>query len=333
MKKKMVILGLCLVLATGCGRVPKLKNGEEAAVTFEKGKDISVDSLYNEMKDTYALETLLSMIDKQILEDKFKGDIKDATTSAESTIKSLEESYKDDLLKMIQTYTGMQSIEAYQNSLYINYLKNKATEDYAKKQVSDDEINKYYDEKVIGDIEVSHILITADVKDSMSEDEKKSKEDEALTKANNLIAELKKADDIKAKFTELAKANSKDESTAPNGGSLGYINYGTLSSDYDAIIDAAQKLKNNSYSTEAIKTSLGYHIILRTNQKDKAKKADVKDTIIEKLSEDIISNDSTINVKAMQELRKKYGMNIQDSKLKEQYANYIQNSLSANNNQ
>ena len=103
--------------------------------------------------------------------------------------------------------------------------------------------------------------------------------------------------------------------------------------DYDSLIDAAAKLKNNEYSTTAIKTSLGYHIILRTNQKEKAKLEDVKDTIIENLANEKKEEDSTISVKAMQQLRKDYNVEIQDTELKEQYAKYIQNALSQANNQ
>ena len=330
MKKKTLLLCLCLVLVTGCGKqIPKLKNGEEAVVTINKEK-ISVDSLYEEIKEKYALDTLISMIDKKILEDKYKKNLDDANTYAESTIKSLEAQYGDQLEQTIAYYTGYQSIEAYKASLYLSHLQGLAVDDYAKSQIKDKDIKAYYKDEIIGDIELSHILITPEVKDGMTADEKTKAETTAENKAKDLIKELKNAKDVKAKFAELAKNNSQDESTAKNGGSLGYINYGTLSENYDALIDEAVKLKNGKYSTTAIKTSLGYHIILRTNQKSKAKLDDVKDTIIEKLAGELSANDSTVAVKAMQELRKKYNVEIQDSELKEQYANYIQNALSQN---
>ena len=332
MKKKLFMLCLCLVLVTGCGKqIPKLKNGEEAVVTVNKEK-ISVDSLYEEMKEKYALETLISMIDKKILEDKYKKNLDDATTYAESTIKSLKDQYGDELEQMISYYTGYQSVEAYKASLYLSHLQGLAVDDYAKKQIKDKDIKAYYKDEVIGDIEISHILITPDVKDTMTDTEKTKAENDAKSKAENLIKELKNAKDVKAKFKELAKNNSQDESTSKNGGSLGYINYGTLSENYDAIVNEAIKLKNGAYSTTAIKTALGYHIILRTNQKDKAKLDDVKDTIVEKLAKELSANDSTVAVKAMQELRKEYNMEIQDSELKEQYAKYIQSALSQNQN-
>ena len=74
MKKKLLIsMAMVLFLATGCGKVAKLENGQDAVVTF-KGNEISVDNLYSEMKDRYALSVLLDMIDEKILNDKYADD-------------------------------------------------------------------------------------------------------------------------------------------------------------------------------------------------------------------------------------------------------------------
>ena len=71
MKKKVLILGVCMLVLTGCGEktIPKLKDGSEAVVTYNDGKDkISVDDLYQEMKKTYALQSLINLVDKKILD-------------------------------------------------------------------------------------------------------------------------------------------------------------------------------------------------------------------------------------------------------------------------
>ena len=47
MKKKILVLCMCLILTSGCGKqIPKLKNGEEAVVTINEKNKISVDELY-----------------------------------------------------------------------------------------------------------------------------------------------------------------------------------------------------------------------------------------------------------------------------------------------
>ena len=135
---------------------------------------ISVDDLYEELKSDYALEALINMIDKKILEEKYADEIDTAKEETESVMVQLEAQYGDQLLETIQQYTGYPTIEAYENAYYLSYLKNLEIEAYAAKQITDKEIEKYYDEEIVGDIKVSHILITPAVTDSMTDEEKKT---------------------------------------------------------------------------------------------------------------------------------------------------------------
>lgn len=329
MKKKVIILGACTLLLCGCGKtIPTLSNGEEAVVTFENGDKISVNELYQEIKDDYAMQALVQMIDKKLLEAEYPDEVETKKETAESTIKAMKEQYgEEQFLQMIQSYYGYSSVEAYQESYYINSLQNLAIIDYGKSQVTDKEIEKYYKDSVFGDILVSHILITADVTDSMSDTEKTEAENKAKEQINAIIDELKKSDNPKERFAELAKERSKDESSKENGGSLGYINIGTLGEQYDEIVKAAVNLKDNSFSTEVITTELGYHVIYRDNQKEKASLDEVKDSIRETLGEKKLEADSTMSITALTELRKKYGVNIVDSEIQKQYGRYISNSI------
>ncbi len=334
MKKKVLVLGMCALMICGCGKtIPKLNNGEDAVVTLSNGEKISVNELYNDLKANYALDSLINLVDKKILEDKYKDNLDSAKEYADSTMKSLKENYGDDLLSAIQSYTSYSTIEAYESYVYLSYLQNLAVEDYAKAQISDKEMNEYYEKNIYGDVLVDHILVTPNVKDDATDEEKTKAEDEAKEKINTIIAKLKESKNVKETFTELAKEYSEDESTKNEGGSLGYINDGTLSASYDEIIKAAFKLKNGEYSSEVITTELGYHVILREEQKEKAAFDDVKDTIKEKLANNLMSTDATTSVKALQDLRKEYGIDIIDSDIQSQYAKYIQNALtSAQNN-
>ncbi len=332
MKKKVIILGLCTLMVCGCGKtIPTLENGEEAVVTFENGDKISVQDLYNDLKSNYALESLINLVDKKILEDKYKDNIDSANEYADSTMKSLEENYGDDLLTAIQSYTSYSTIEGYRSYVYVSYLQNLAVEDYAKNQVTDKEIEEYYDKNIYGDVLVDHILVTANVKDDATDEEKTKAEDEAKEKINTIIAKLKESENVKETFTDLAKEYSEDESTKEDGGSLGYINDGTLSDSYDEILKNAFQLKDGEFSTEIITTELGYHVIYREASKEKAALDDVKDSIKETLANNKMSEDTTISTKAMQDLRNSYGLDIVDSEIKSQYAKYIQTALSQTN--
>lgn len=334
MKKKIIVLGLCTFMVCSCGKtIPKLENGNDAIVSFSNGEKISVEDLYNDLKNNYALESLISLIDKKILEDKYKDNLNSALEYADSTMKSLEENYGDDLLSAIQMYTSFSTIDAYKNYVYVSYLQNQAIEDYAKNQVTEKELKDYYEKNIYGDVLVHHILVTPNVVDDATADEKTTAENEAKDKVNTIIAKLKESDNVKDTFAALAKEYSEDASTKEDGGSLGYINEGTLSSSYDEIIKNAFQLKDGEFSTELITTELGYHVIYREASKEKASYEDVVDSIRETLGEKLLSEDATINTKAMQDLRKEYGMDIIDSEIQSQYAKYIQSALSqASNN-
>ena len=168
MKKKLVALCAIMLLASGCGKVPKLDNGKDAIVSFKNGDKISVDDFYSKLKDDMGLNTLITMIDTYICETEFK-DYKDtASKNAQAYIDAFIEQYggKDKFLEALQSQTNYQTIDAYQNYLYLANLQSHAIEEYAKTKITDKEIKAYYDDEAIGDMEINHILITADVKDA-----------------------------------------------------------------------------------------------------------------------------------------------------------------------
>ncbi len=336
MKKKLVALCAIMLLASGCGKVPKLENGKEAIVSFKNGEKISVDDFYTKLKDGMGLNALITMIDTHILEEEFKDYVDTAKSNAEATINALVTQYdgKDKLLAAIQSQTNYQTIEAFQDYYYLSYMQSHAIEEYAKTKITDKEIEDYYKNKSIGDMEVSHILITSDVKDGAKDDEKKAAEEAAKKTVNEIIEKLntakKNKEDITETFTKLAKEYSKDDDTKNKGGALGKINYGTLSSSYDELIDAATKLKDGEYSTSVITTELGYHVILKTKSYEKDTLENLKESILKTLADKYIKdNSSSVGLNALQHYRKEYGMEIQDDEIKKQYSNYIQNALAS----
>ena len=64
MKKKIFALCAIMLLASGCGKVPKLDNGKEAIVSFKNGDKISVDDFYSKLKDAW--EFVLDTIDEEL---------------------------------------------------------------------------------------------------------------------------------------------------------------------------------------------------------------------------------------------------------------------------
>lgn len=324
MKKKIFICFLAVsLLATGCGKVSQLENGQDAVVTLSSG-DISVDNLYEEMKDKYALSVLIEMMDKDILDKEYGKDYsEDESTQIESQISTWLETFgsEETLLQQTSSYFGVSTMEDLRSYLSLQYRRNKAVEDYTKGIVTDKEIQKYYDDEIFGDIKASHILIEPEVTDDMTTAEKTAAEEEALKKAKEVITKLKNGES----FEDLAKEYSSDDSNKENGGDLGYFSYGTMEDSFE---EATLKLKNGEYTKEPVKTSYGYHIILRVDQKDKPELKSVKSDIVDTLVQEKLSNDSTLQITALDELRKEYKMDIQDKNLKSQYETYIENALS-----
>ena len=145
--------------------------------------------------------------------------------------------------------------------LRLEFRRNAAINDFIEKNIKDKEIEKYYENDIYGEVKASHILITPSVSEDATTDEKKKAEDEALKEAKKIIKELKNG----KKFADLAKKYSKDEASASNGGDLGYFD---LNEMVDEFSDAVKELKVDEYTKEPVKSSFGYHIILKTGEKE-----------------------------------------------------------------
>ena len=330
--QKVVALSLAsMTLLSGCGAktIPTLENGDQAVVTFNEDAKISITDFYNPMNDKYGTEVILNMIDKMVLEKKYADSIEEAHKNADSVMSQLETSYGDKLLSAIQTYTGYQTLDEYKDYVYLSYLQNKAAEDYAKDNISEKDIKKYYNDEIKPDIKVSHILISVNYASDASDDDKTKAKNEAKAKAQEALDKLKAADKSKIAdtFSELAKEYSNDDSSKDDGGNLGFINTDTLGSNYNNLVTEAYKLKDGEYSSNIVETELGYHLVYRTETKEKADLESVRDTIVDALVSDYLKENQEAYIKSMQAVRKEYGMDIIDDDLNTNYTNYIQNSL------
>jgi len=130
---------------------------------------------------------------------------------------------------------------------------------------SDDDLRKYYDENqarytVAEERRASHILIKAEK--SASADERAK----AKARAEELLAQLRKAP---AGFADLARKNSQDEGSAPNGGDLDFFGRGAMVKPFE---DAAYALKQGEISN-VVESDFGYHVIQLTGVRGGDKKS------------------------------------------------------------
>lgn len=311
-----IIAVLLIILIAVSTKNTKTKNGDDIVVQVD-GKTITANDLYKELKAQNGRNVAINMIDDYILNKEYKT-TDDMKKSAEATLESYKNTYGESYQSFLE-YNGLSNDAQLKDLLIKNSKLTNVTEDYIKENISEKEMKKYYDENIVGDIEAKHILISFGYEDDASDEEKEKAEKAAKEKAEDIIKKIKDGAD----FGKLAKEYSDDDASKDNGGSLGYFNTGEMVEEFEK---AAYALDVNEYTTEPVKTKYGYHIIMKTGQKEKPSYKKSKDTIIEKLVAEKKEADSTVSVKAMIALREKYKIKIKDKTIKSDYNTYIKDA-------
>ena len=325
MNKKIIVYTISIlliaVLVTGCGKEIDVKNGSKVAVSTKNNKYTATE-YYNEIKKDN-ISKLVDMLDKDLLEKKYKTDKKE-TESIDNQIEQVKSYYGSDesnYQSMLKQYFGVDNEKQLREKLSLEYKRNLAVEDYVKKSIKDSEIKKYYEEKIFGEVKASHILVSVNIKSDATDEEKTAAEEKALKKANKIIDKLNSG----KKFSSLAKKYSDDETTAINGGDLGYFNLDEMVTEFS---DAVKALKKNEYTKEPVKTEYGYHIIMKTGEKNKAKLKDVKSDIIEKIQKQKLNDDPGLYYSALKGFREENKIKWNDDSLKKAYNDYVDNLIS-----
>ena len=303
-----ILITILVVIIIWPDRIATLKDGTQPVAEIDN-YTVTADDLYEDMKELYSISSLLDKIDNKILEKKYPetDDMNDEIKeTAENYYKAYKQYYQADKEKFLSN-NGFGSEKAFLEYLKLQYRRNTYAKDYIKTLISDKDVEKYYNDNVYGDINTKHILVKVD--SSASDKDKKA--------AENLAKEIiSKLNDGKS-FDEV-KDEYKDKITYEE---LGYKSYNAnLESAY---MDAMQKLDNNSYSKEPVKTSYGYHVIYRIDQKEKPALEDVKEEIIDSLVSEKKSEDKNISYIALDKMREEAGLKFSDTVLEKKYNTYM----------
>lgn len=303
-----ILITILVVIIIWPDRIATLKDGTQPVAEIE-GYTITADDLYEDMKTVYSISSLLDIIDNKILEEKYpeNDDMnEELEEQAESYYSAYEQYYQIDKATFLSN-NGFENEKAFIDYLRLQYRRNSYAKDYIKSLISDKEIENYYDDNVYGDINTKHILVKVD---SSASDEEK---EEAENLAKEIISKL----DSGKTFDEV-KEEYKDDITYEE---LGYKSYNaSLESAY---MTAMEELSDNSYSKEPVKTSYGYHVIYRIDQKEKPSLDDVKDEIIDTLVSEKQSEDTNISYIALDKMREEAGLNFSDTVLEKKYDTYM----------
>lgn len=317
----MVVIGVGIgMLVNNAKNIPVLSDGAEVVAEID-GKKFTADDLYLKLKDQGGESVLTNMIDEYIL-DKEIPDMEESNKYADSYIENLKSqytSYGEDFSEALKN-VGYETEEEFAELVARDYAKKTVAENYIKDNYFDDnEIKNYYDKNIEGSMNVRYILIApeeVDKEDKDYESKTKEKEAAALATANEVIEKLQDGKD----FADLAKEYSDDSTTASEGGLYSGFNKDEVVEEF---WNAATGLKDGKYTTEPVKSSYGYFVILRINQDEKPSLEDAKDDVLDALLSKLETEDSDITTKAWVDIRKSYNLNIVDSDIKKAYETTI----------
>lgn len=312
---------ICLLLIANIivivvGHKAKLVDGKEIIASID-GKEITTDEVYNKIKINYGTSTLINMIDEFIIDKEIK-DTASYTDDAKKQVESIKSQYESSGYKwedVLSNY-GYASEDVLVDEIKLSLLQEAVVKSYLKEDITEDEINKYYDEEIYGNYTVKHILIKPDTTDEMTDDEKSAAEELAKNTAIEVINKLNAGE----AWADLVTNYSDDEGSKENEGLIENFTKGDV---VDEFFNATLKLEDGKYTTEPVKSEYGYHVILKISNTEKEALEDVKDEIISTLVDEKLSNDEKLYTTTWADIRKTYNLKINDTDIEAKYNELI----------
>lgn len=314
---------LCLLLVGNIilvviGHKVKLKNGSEVIASIS-GQDYTAEEVFDILKDKYGADVVAQLVDASIADKELTDAEKtDAKKEAKEYIESIKAQYEQSGYE----WETVLSQYGYPNedALIDEYTTSVKTQKVIRKAVladlTDDEIKKYYDEKVYGTYTIKHILIIPDTTTDMDDDAKAEAENAAKDTASDIITRYANGE----AWADLVNAYSEDTGSKENEGLVENFTYGDVD---EAVLKATAALKDGEYTTEPVKSQFGYHVILRVSGTAKPALKDKKAEIKNALVDDKLNNDADLYNNTLIKVRKKYKLDIKDTVIKKAYEKSI----------
>ena len=309
-----VLLTIFIVILIWPTRIATLKNGEQPIVKINKST-YTANDLYEQMKNHYSVSQLLDKIDDDLLEKLYPENeemTKEVKENAEYYINMYKQYYNYTEEQFLSS-NGFSSYDAFLEYLKLENRRKKYLDKYIEDNLTDKEIEDYYNKNVYGDINCQHILVETSTDSSNDSKKNKLSDEEGKKLAEEIIGKINDG----TSWKDIQK-EYKDKITFEN------LSYQSWDSDLEESFKTALKeMDDKSFSKEPVKTSYGYHIIYRIDQKKTPTLKKVKSKIVEKLIAQKKKDDSNIQYKALISLRKEKNIKFYDTDLEKKYDNYI----------
>lgn len=298
------------------GHETQLSNGKEVIASVDGKKFVSED-LFNKLKEKYGTNILVNMVDEYIVSKEVKNN-DEAKEDAKAQLDSLKKQYESQGMEFstVLTNYGYDNEDQLLQEMIVESNKEIVAKKYIKKNITEKEIKKYYDDEIYGDYNAKHILITPDTSDDATEEEQEKAEKTAKKKAEEVIKKLNNGE----KWDTLVKKYSDDEGSKKDKGLIENFTKGDV---VDEFFNSVLELKDGEYTKKPVKSEYGYHIIFRVSASDKPSLKDSKDTILDELVTKKVADDTNLISNTWVDIRKKYHLEIKDTKVKNVYHNTI----------
>lgn len=319
-----IILGLiCILLIINIvlvvmGHKVKLSNGNEVIASID-GKDYTAEQLFETLKERYGKDVLISLIDEHISDKELdEKDLKEAKEEAKEYIESIKSQYESSGYKWEEVLTqyGYENEDTLLNEYLVSVKQQFVVSKEIEKDLTEEDIKKYYDENIYGTYTVKHILVKPATTDEMSDEEKAAAEEAAKNKAQEAINKYAEGTD----WATLVNEYSEDEASKESEGLIENFTKGDV---VDSFFNASIALKDNEYTNEPVKSDYGYHVILKVSSTEKESLEDSKDDIVSALVNEKLSSDQNLYRDIWVKVRNNYKLSIEDTVIKSSYEKSI----------
>lgn len=318
-----LLTAICIYLVSS-KVIPTTSDGKEIVASIS-GKKITADELYKLLKEENGKTQLLNIIDEYI-SDKEVTLTKDDEEYIDSVVKyyvDYANSNNIDFETFLIQYVGLSGIKTekeFKEFLLKDYKKTLAVQKYISDEATEAELKEFYKENFTDSLTAKHILIQVDSKENATEEEKEKAEKEAYNKAKDLIKKLDKIDSKKLdkEFEKLAEKNSDDTGTYANGGLIENFTKKQVDENF---YNAAHELKDGEYTKKPIKSTYGYHVILKVSSIPVEEYSKIKYDVKKAYAKAKLTEDQTLFNSKWADLRKEYKLIISDSQIKKSYNN------------